>query len=101
MCLFFFAFFFLIIRWHLLLFLFLLLKVHGDGGGFIFVRRMSAPLVKIRDGVGGRVVEEKVFCGDARRRVRFYSDVFSKGRTRTHVNQNRTFKAYKTSKGAR
>lgn len=90
---FFFAFFFLIIRWHLLLFLFLLLKVYGDGGGFV---GRSALLVKKCNGVGGRVVEKKVFRRDARRLVRFYSDGF-----RTHVNQNRTFKAYKAATGAR
>lgn len=93
MCLFFFAFFFLIIRWHLLLFLFLLLKVHGDGGGLV---GRSALLVKKCNGVSGGVVEKKSFRRDARRLVRFYSDGF-----RAHVNQNRTFKAYKTSKGAR
>lgn len=90
---FFFAFFFLIIRWHLLLFLFLLLKVHGDGGGLV---GRCALLVKKSNGVGSRVVEKKGFCRDARRLVRFYSDGF-----RAHVNQNRTFKAYKTVTGAR
>lgn len=93
---FFFAFFFLIVRWHLLLFLFLLLKVHGNGGRLV---GRSAFLVKKCYGVGSRVVKKKVFRRDARRLVRFYSDGFSKGRT--HVNQNRTFKAYKTSQGAR
>ena len=90
---FFFAFFFLIIRWHLLLFLFLLLKVHGDGGGLV---GRSALLVKKCYGVGGRVVEKKGFRRDARRLVRFYSDGF-----RAHVNQNRAFKAYKTATSAR
>lgn len=89
MCLFFFAFFFLIIRWHLLLLLFLLLKVHADGGRFF---GGCAPLVEKLDRVGRRVTEKKVFRRDARRLVRFYSDVFSR-----HVNQNRTFKPNQTA----